>query len=128
VLVESGVLFHEFLLVLGHVFQSVDRVGSAGWNTSAAVDTSLGIDIHLSRGCEAFLLLLRMDAIGGADLDAQGIFDAGISNYIGHDEVDLPSEISVFVSLKNECKNPWRGEAVIAITSRCASVGMSEHI
>jgi hypothetical protein len=27
-----------------------------------------------------------MDAIGRADLDAERVLDAGISNYIGHDE------------------------------------------
>ena len=34
----------------------------------------------------AGLIALGMDAIGRANLNAQGVFDAGISNYIGHDE------------------------------------------
>jgi hypothetical protein len=27
-----------------------------------------------------------MDAVGGADLDAEGVLNAGISNYVGHNE------------------------------------------
>src|SRR6202035_5348 len=35
---------------------------------------------------ETGFVLLGMDAIGRADLDAKGILDARISDYIGHDE------------------------------------------
>jgi hypothetical protein len=64
----------------------VDRIGRARRNASAAVNAALGIDIHLGRSFEAGLVLLGMNAIGGADLDTEGIFNAGISNYISHDE------------------------------------------
>jgi hypothetical protein len=40
----------------------------------------------LSGGFKLGLVLLGVDAIGGANLDAQGVFDAGISDYISHDE------------------------------------------
>ena len=32
------------------------------------------------------LVQLGMDAVGGADVDAEGVLDAVISNYVGHDE------------------------------------------
>jgi hypothetical protein len=86
VFVEGSVVLDEILLILGHIFQSVNRIGSAGRNASAAVDAALGIDVPLGCGFESRLVLLGMDAIGGADLDAEGVLDAGISNYIGHDE------------------------------------------
>ena len=41
---------------------------------------------HLSRSFELGLVLLGMDAVGGADLEAQRIFHAVIGNYVGHDE------------------------------------------
>jgi len=85
-LVEVRVFLDEFFLILGQVFESMNRVGSACRNAGAAVDTAFGIYIHLSGSFEAGLVLLGMDAVGGADFDAEGVLDAGISNYIGHDE------------------------------------------
>jgi hypothetical protein len=85
-LIERGVLLDKFLLLFGHVFNGVNRVRGASGNAGAAVDAALRIDIHLSRGFELRFILLGMDAICGADLDAERVFNAGISNYIGHDE------------------------------------------
>jgi hypothetical protein len=86
VLEESCVLFDELLFVLRQIFQRMDRVRRTGGNAGAAIDASLGIDIHLSLAFETGLVGLGMDAVGGANLDAEGILNAGISNYIGHDE------------------------------------------
>jgi hypothetical protein len=85
-LIEGSVLLDKVLLLFGYVLNGVNRVGGASGNAGAAVDAALRIDIHLSRGFELRFVLLGMDAIGGADLDAERIFNAGISNYIGHDE------------------------------------------
>jgi len=85
-LVKIRVLLDEVLLILGQVLESMNRVGSARRNAGAAVDAALRIDIHLSRSLEARLVLLGMDAVGGADFDAEGVLNAGISNYIGHNE------------------------------------------
>jgi hypothetical protein len=67
----------------------MDRVGGASGNACATINATLGIDIHLGRGFEAGLVLLGMDAIGRANLDAEGVFNARISNYVGHDEISL---------------------------------------
>jgi hypothetical protein len=64
----------------------MDGVGGTCGDASAAVDASLRIDVHLSRGLVAGLVRLGVDAIGRANLHTKGVFDAGISNYIGHDE------------------------------------------
>jgi hypothetical protein len=40
----------------------------------------------LSGGFKTRLVLLGMDAIGRADLDAERVFDASVGDYIGHDE------------------------------------------
>ena len=85
-LVESGVLLDKLLLLLGHILQRVNRVGGASGNAGTTIDAALRIDIHLSRCFELRFVLLGMDAIGGADLDAERVFDASISYYIGHDE------------------------------------------
>src|SRR4051794_14320613 len=70
VLEEIRVLFDELLLIFRNIFERVDRVGSASRNACATVDASLGIYIHLTRGFEAGLIRLGMDAIGRANLNA----------------------------------------------------------
>jgi hypothetical protein len=86
VLVESSVLLDEFLLVFGDIFESVNRVRRARRNTGAAIDAAFGINVHLRGGLELGLVLLGVDAIGRANLDTEGILDAVVSDYIGHDE------------------------------------------
>lgn len=81
-----SVLLDEFLLVLRQVIERVDRIGCAHRHAGTTIDATLGIDIHLGRGLEIGLVLLGMNAVGRANLDAERIFDAIISNYIGHDE------------------------------------------
>ena len=85
-LVVGSVPLDEFLLVFGHIFERMDRVGGANRNTGAAIDAAIGIYVHLGRGFELRLVLLRMNAVRGAHVDAEGVFNAGIGNYIGHDE------------------------------------------
>lgn len=86
VLKECCVLLDEVLLLLGHILQRMDRIRGACRNAGAAVDASLGIDIHLSCGLEAGFVRFGVNAIGRANLNTEGVFDAGISNYISHDE------------------------------------------
>src|SRR4051812_12013282 len=83
---EGRVFLDEFLLVFRDILQGVNRVGSASRNTGAAVNATLGIDKHLSRSFKAGFVLLRVDAVGWANVDAKRIFDARISNYISHGE------------------------------------------
>lgn len=85
-LVEGSVPLDEFLLLFRHIFQSMNRVRGTGWNAGATVDTAIGIYVHLGRSLEGRLVLFGMDTIRGADVNTQRIFDAGISDYIGHDE------------------------------------------
>jgi hypothetical protein len=85
-LVEGLVLLDEFLLVVRYIIKRMDRVGRTDRYAGAAVNAALGIDIHLSRGFEARLVLLGMNAIGGANVDTKRILNARISNYISHDE------------------------------------------
>jgi hypothetical protein len=116
VLEEGGVRLDEFLFLFGHIFERMNRVGGADWDTSAAVNAAFGIYIHLSGGFEARLVGLGVNAIGGANLDTERIFNAGISDYISHDESFSWNEHS----LRNECKKRGAGEAVILVTGRCA--------
>jgi len=100
VLVVGCVLLDEFLLVLGHIVKGVDRIGGAGGNASATVNAALRVHIHLSRRLEAGLVLLGMDAIGRADLDAEGVLDARVSNHISHDEFNLQNEMGTSCFLR----------------------------
>src|SRR5580700_10531256 len=72
--------------LLRQVFQSEDRGHRADRNAGAAVDAFRGINIEL---CDLFILrliLARVDAIAGTDVDAGGVFcaDAGLSDYVSH--------------------------------------------
>lgn len=71
-----GVLFDEFFLVLRNVLKRMDRIRGAGWDTSTTVNAAFGVNVHLGGGVKAGLVLLGMDAIGGADFNTQGVFDA----------------------------------------------------
>jgi hypothetical protein len=102
---EGGVLVDEILLLFGHIFERVNRVGGTDWDTGAAVNAAFRIHVHLSGGFEGRLVGLGVDAIGGADVDAERIFDAGISDYISHDEWFSWNEHS----LRNECKKRGAG-------------------
>jgi hypothetical protein len=85
-LIKGRVLLDELFLVFGHILERVNRLGGAGWDAGSAVDATFGIHIHLSGGFETGLVLLGMNTVGWADLDTEGVFDTGISNYISHDE------------------------------------------
>jgi hypothetical protein len=80
-----SVFLDEVPLIFWHIVQRVDCVGGTGWDASAAIDAALGINVHLGGSLEGGLVLLGMDAIRWANLNTEGIFDAGISNYISHD-------------------------------------------
>jgi hypothetical protein len=97
VLVEGGVLLDEFFLVFGNIFEGMNRVRCARRNAGAAIDAAFGIDVHLHGGLELWLVLFGMDAIGWANLDTEGVFDAVISDYVGHDESISGSGMSIVV-------------------------------
>jgi len=107
-LIEGFILLDEVLFVVGHIVDRVNRIGCADGNAGATVDAALGIDVHLSRGFEPGLVLLGMNAVGGADLDAEGVFDTGISDYIGHDEIDLQNEMNTFGSSRTSVRRGGR--------------------
>jgi hypothetical protein len=88
-LVTGSVFLDEILLLFWDIFQRMDRVGGAGGNACATINAAFGIDIHLGRGLEAGLVLLGMNAIGRANLNTEGVFNARISDYVGHDEISL---------------------------------------
>ena len=85
-LVKRSVLLDEFFPVFWHLVDSMNRVGLADWNASAAIDAAVGVHIHLGSFCELGLVLLRMNTISCADVSAERILDASIGNYIGHDQ------------------------------------------
>src|SRR5271167_1771185 len=82
--VMSGVLFQKLFLVLGQFLGHEDRIRSASGNAGAAIDTTLGVDIHLSRGLKSRLVFLGMNAVGRADFYAELVLDAGVSDHVRH--------------------------------------------
>lgn len=67
----------------------MDKVRSANWHTGSAVDATVGLDVELRHGFEFRFILLGMNAIGRAYLYAEEILDAGVGDYISHDENSL---------------------------------------
>ena len=118
-LIKIGVFLDELLLLFRHIFERVNRVGGASGNACAAVNAAFGIDIHLGRGLEGGLVLLGMDAIGRANFNTEGVFNARIGNYIGHDESVSWNEH--FRLAQDQSKRGGGKWAVILITCWCAS-------
>ena len=83
---EGSVAFDEGLLVVGDFVFGVDGIRGADGDARAAVDALHRVDKELSRFFETGLILLGVDAVGGANIDAEGILYAGIGDYVGHDE------------------------------------------
>jgi hypothetical protein len=84
VLEVSSVAFDELFLGFGYVFKGKNRVRGAGRDAGAAVDALRGIDKELLGRFETGLVLLGMNAIDRANIDAQGVLDAGIGDYVRH--------------------------------------------
>ena len=62
------------------------RVRGARRDAGPAVDAAVRVHVELGRCLEGSLVLLGMDAVSRARIDAEKIFDTGIGNYIGHDK------------------------------------------
>jgi hypothetical protein len=107
VLVIGGVSLNETLLVFGDVVEGENRIRGAGRNAGTAVDTLGRIDKKLGRRFETGLVLLGMDAIRGANVDAEGILNTGIGDHISHDE-DSEMKVSVLVPLDCQCRDAER--------------------
>lgn len=68
---EKGrVLVDERFLLVRQIVNRLDRSGGADRNAGAAVDAAVGINIHLGRRLKTGFILLGMDAVRGADIDA----------------------------------------------------------
>ena len=65
----------------------MNRIGCAHRKARATVDAAVRIDIKLSGGFEFRFILLGMDAVGRAHIDAKQVFDAGVGDDISHDEI-----------------------------------------
>lgn len=78
--------FDKLLFVLRDIVDGKDRIRGAGGNTRAAVDALRWVNKKLFRFLETGLILLGVNAVGGTNIDTEGILDAGVGNYIGHDE------------------------------------------
>lgn len=87
----------------------MNRVRGADWETGAAVDAFCGVYVHLGRGLKFWFIQFGMNAIGGADVDAESVFYAGVGNYVGHGESSLLCEMSND-EMSSDVKVKCRGE------------------
>src|SRR5271165_6297155 len=83
--VVGGVLIDELSLFGRNFVIGEDRVGRTDRHASAAVDTSVRVNVKLGLGLELLLVLLGVDAIGRASFHAEFVFGAGISDGVRHD-------------------------------------------
>src|SRR5579883_1360227 len=86
---EGRVCCHKPFLVFGQLVDRVQRVGRADRDTGAAIDAAFRIHVELSDGLKLGFVFLGMDAVGRAHIDAEQVLDAGIGNYVSHDERPL---------------------------------------
>src|SRR5271165_6324964 len=87
--VISDVLLDELFLVLWDLVHDENRVRRAHRNAGATIDAALRIHVELGGRFEWFLVLLGVNAVGWASVNAKLIFCTGISDYVCHD-YDLP--------------------------------------
>jgi hypothetical protein len=71
VLEEGGVFLHKGFLVFRYIIEGMNRIGGAHRDAGATVNATFRIDIHLGCGLESRLVLLGVNAISGADIDAE---------------------------------------------------------
>jgi len=83
--IKRGVLGDCFLLVFRNFFGREDRIRRAGCDAGAAVHAILRIDIHLRFSFPLRFVRLGMNRIAASRINAELVFCAGISDYMGHD-------------------------------------------
>ena len=86
---ELGVLCCELFLVPGQIINRMDRVRCTGRNTGSAIDAAIGLHIELGGGFKLRFIRLRMNAVCWAHVHTKQVFNAGVHNHVGHDEVFL---------------------------------------
>jgi hypothetical protein len=82
----SSVIGCEMRLVGRQIVLGKDRVLRAEIRAVAAVNALVGIDEYLGDGSGLRVARLGRDGGCGALRDADKVLDAGIGNYVGHDE------------------------------------------
>jgi hypothetical protein len=86
---ELGVFYGELFLVLEQIIDRMYRVRCTDGNTGSAIDAAIRLHVKLSGGVKLSFIRLRMNAVCWAHVHTKKIFDAGVRNYIGHDEIFL---------------------------------------
>jgi hypothetical protein len=88
-----GVDLNVMLPLFRDVFVAVDRLDRAGRLAGATINAFIRMDKKLLGGFEISLILARVDAIHGADVNTGRVLraDAGFANYVNsHDAFLLP--------------------------------------
>lgn len=86
------VLLRKLFPLLWQVVERKDRRNGAHGHTSAAVNAFDRVYIEHLFGSVLFGILLRMNAVHRAGVNARGVFctDTGLGNYVGHKSSVLP--------------------------------------
>ena len=83
-IVMSCVEIGELRQITREILEGVNGIGGADRNASAAIDAIVRVHIELRHIGEASLVLLGVDAVHGAGLDAQLVFGTGIGDDVCH--------------------------------------------
>jgi hypothetical protein len=88
-----GVDLDVLLPLIGNVFVAINRFDGTGWLAGAAINTLVRIDEKLLCAIKISLILTRVNAVDGADVNTGRVLraDAGFANYVNsHYAVLLP--------------------------------------
>jgi hypothetical protein len=88
-----GVDLDVLLPLIGNVFVAINRFDGTGWLAGAAINTLVRIDEKLLCAIKIRLILTRVNAVDGADVNTGRVLraDAGFANYVNsHYAVLLP--------------------------------------
>jgi hypothetical protein len=83
-LVVRGVGLDELLLLRRNFVEREDRVRRAHGNAGAAVNAVRGVDVQVGDVVKPRLVLARMDAVHGTNLDAFFVFGASVYDDVSH--------------------------------------------
>jgi hypothetical protein len=92
-MIMIGVDLDVRLPLIGNVFVAINRFDGTGWLAGAAINTFVRVDEELLRAFEISLVLTRVNAVDGADVNTGRVLraDAGFANYVNcHYAVLLP--------------------------------------
>jgi hypothetical protein len=91
----------KLLKVFRKIVNRLDGIGGTDGHAGAAIDASGGVNIELGGDVKGRLVLFGVNAVRGADVHAEKVFDTSAGDYISH--LSLQEKECDFLRLALDC-------------------------